>query len=66
MLIDGWLSSFRIVVVPVGVAIVAFVGDDNVTLNVSFGSKTTSPLTFTVIVCNVCPGVNVTVPDCAV
>src|SRR5262249_7824250 len=68
LLIDRVLaaSSLVIVPVPVAVAIVALVGADRVTVNVSFGSNVVSPLTLTVMVLDVCPGVKVSVPLVAV
>jgi hypothetical protein len=48
--IDSEASSFRIVPVPVPAAIVAPLGFDSTTVNVSSGSTTVSPLTCTVTV----------------
>ena len=47
-------------------AIVAFVGFDRFTENVSFGSTTTSPITWTMICFETSPGLNVTVPPSVV
>ena len=58
----GARSSFVIVPVPVAVAIVALVGPDNVTVNVSFASYSVSPTTGTVIVPVVAPTAIVRIP----
>ena len=53
------------VIVPVAVGVpdrFAFVGPDRVTVNVSFASSVTSPRTSTVMVFEVSPGANVSVP----
>ena len=59
-------SSSIIVPVPVAVLIVALVAPDNPTVKVSSPSKTISPLTKTVNVAVVWPGVKVKVPFFAV
>ena len=51
---------------PPPAPIVAFVGMDSVTLNVSFASIAPSPWTGTVMVCVACCGAKVRVPDAAV
>src|SRR4051812_36378236 len=48
--------------VALGSASVTFVGDETSTKNTSFCSLVWSPLICTVIVLDVCPGANVTVP----
>src|SRR5882672_3098172 len=58
----GWVSSFWMVPVPTGLAIVALVAPDRVTVKVSSGSNLVSPLTLTVMVLVVSPGLNVSVP----
>ncbi len=45
--------------------IVTFEGFERLTVNVSFASSSRSPLTFTVTVFAVCPGLNVSVPAAA-
>src|SRR2546425_9623190 len=57
----GWVSSFWIVPVPTALAIVALVAPDRVTVKVSLGSNVVSPLTVTVTVLLVSPGLNVSV-----
>jgi len=59
----GGASSFRIVAVAAAVPSVDPVGADSVTVNVSSGSTTVSPATFTVIVAVAWPATNDTVPD---
>jgi len=56
------VSSLVMVPVPCARAIVTLVAPDSLTKNVSFASTVVSPLTFTVIVCVVWPGVKVNVP----
>src|SRR2546427_207858 len=58
----GWVSSFWMVPVPTGLAIVALVGLDRLTKKVSLGSNFVSPLTVTVTGWLVTPGANVTIP----
>ena len=65
MEIVGCASSLLIVPTPWLSAIVAFVALDRFTLKVSFGSNTVSPLTVTLIGCEVWPAVNVKVPELA-
>src|SRR5690242_1468451 len=60
-----FLSSFRIVPTPCAFDIVALAAPLRLTKNVSSGSFTLSPLTATVIVFDVWPGVNVSVPEAA-
>ena len=57
----GGASSSVIVPVPVAVAIVALVALEILTRKVSSNSSTRSPLTTTVIVLLVCPGLKVSV-----
>ena len=59
-------SSSMIVAVPVGVATVALVGLESVTVNVSFTSSTASLMTGTDIVWFVWPGLKVRTPLVAV
>ena len=59
-------SSSMIVAVPVGVATVALVGLESVTVNVSFTSSTASLMTGTDIVWFVWPGSKVRTPLVAV
>src|SRR5215212_359944 len=58
------LSSSTIVPTPCGSAIVAFVGLERLTQNVSSSSSMASPQIMTLTVCVVEPGVKVSVPDC--
>src|SRR5437667_99007 len=58
----GWVSSFWMVPVPTGLAIVALVAPDRVTVKVSSGSNLVSPLTVTVMVLLVSSGLNVSIP----
>src|SRR5437016_2342119 len=62
---EGWVSSFWMVPVPNALAIVALVAPDRVTVKVSSGSNLVSPLTVTVMVLLVSPGLNVSVPFAA-
>ena len=63
---DGAGSSSVIVATPWLSAIVALVGPDRLTTNVSSISSSTSPTTGTEIVFVAWPGVNVSVPDVVV
>src|SRR5437870_1942310 len=58
----GGGSSLWIVPVPSALALVAWVAPDRLTVNVSSGSNVVSPLTLTVMVLLVSPGLNVSVP----
>src|SRR5437667_269590 len=58
----GWVSSLWIVPVPSASAMVALVAPDRLTKKVSLGSNLVSPLTLTVMVLLVSPGLNVSVP----
>ena len=60
----GAVSSLLIVPKPLPSLIVAFVGVDRSTVNVSFASKTASRQTRTVTVWVVVAAVKVGVPDC--
>src|SRR5437773_952059 len=55
----GWVSSFWMVPVPTGLAIVALVAPDRVTVKVSSGSNAVSAHTSTVTGLLVSPGANV-------
>src|SRR2546421_1305 len=57
----GWASSFWIVPVPTGLAIVALVAPDRVTVKVSSGSNAVSAHTSTVTGLLVSPGAKVSV-----
>ena len=59
-------SSFAIVTVDVVAPRVAPEGADSTTVNVSSASTAPSPATVTVMSWDVCPAVNVTVPEAAV
>src|SRR5262245_7847941 len=64
--IVGAGPSSRFVARPVPLAIVALVGADSLSENVSFGSSSLSPRTGTVIVLEVWPFANESVPEEAV
>src|SRR5438876_751139 len=57
----GGRSSSIIVPVPVAVVIVALVGFERLTVNVSFGSSRVSPFTWTVMVLVVSPALKIRV-----
>jgi len=62
----GGRSSSRIVPVPVAVVIVALIGLERLTVKISFNSFRVSPLTWTMMVLVVSPGLKVRVPLVAV
>src|SRR5438309_4005151 len=64
---DGAVSGVQLCVLPIStaLAIVALVAPDRVTVKVSSGSNAVSPLTVTVMVLLVSPGLNVSVPFAA-
>ena len=59
----GAESSFRIVPVPVPVAIVALTGEERTTVNVSSASYVVSPLTVTAIFFVRCGPENLAMPE---
>ena len=64
--IVGGVSSLVMVPRPWLSTIVALTAPERFTKNVSFASFSASPTTGTVMVCVVCPGAKVTVPDVVV